>query len=75
MKTGTLRDVSALAGYCRTAGGRDIAFALMFNRARTWIEKPREDRITAAIARLEGAPTAPGGHPEPPPSSGGAGAP
>lgn len=71
VKTGTLRDVSALAGYCRTAGGRDIAFALMFNRARTWIEKPREDRITAAIARLEGAPTTSAA----PPASGGAGAP
>jgi D-alanyl-D-alanine carboxypeptidase/D-alanyl-D-alanine-endopeptidase (penicillin-binding protein 4) len=75
MKTGTLRDVSSLAGYCRTAGGRDIAFALMFNRARTWIEKPREDRIVAAIARLEGAPTTPVGPPEEPPASGGAGAP
>ena len=75
VKTGTLRDVSSLAGYCRTAGGRDIAFALMFNRARTWIEKPREDRIVAAIARLEGAAGAPVGPPEQPPSSGGAGAP
>ena len=35
VKTGTLRDVSSLAGYCRTIGGRDIAFALMFNRAST----------------------------------------
>jgi D-alanyl-D-alanine carboxypeptidase/D-alanyl-D-alanine-endopeptidase (penicillin-binding protein 4) len=72
VKTGTLRDVSALAGYCRTAGGRDIAFALMFNRARTWIEKPREDRIATAIARLEGTPTT---APEEPPESGGAGVP
>jgi D-alanyl-D-alanine carboxypeptidase/D-alanyl-D-alanine-endopeptidase (penicillin-binding protein 4) len=73
VKTGTLRDVSSLAGYCRTAGGRDIAFALMFNRARTWVEKPREDRIVAAIAGLEGAPQiAPGAQP---PASGGAGAP
>jgi D-alanyl-D-alanine carboxypeptidase/D-alanyl-D-alanine-endopeptidase (penicillin-binding protein 4) len=75
VKTGTLRDVSSLAGYCRTAGGRDIAFALIFNRARTWLEKPREDRITAAIARLEGAPGTPVGEPEQPPASGGAGAP
>jgi D-alanyl-D-alanine carboxypeptidase/D-alanyl-D-alanine-endopeptidase (penicillin-binding protein 4) len=77
VKTGTLRDVSALAGYCRTPGGRDIAFALMFNHARTWIEKPREDRIAAAIARLEGAPVIAPGVPEPtpPPASGGAGGP
>ena len=70
VKTGTLRSVSALAGYCRTAGGRDIAFALMFNRASTYVEKAREDRIAAAIARLEGAPAAKG-----PAPSGGAGAP
>ncbi len=73
VKTGTLRDVSSLAGYCRTARGRDIAFALMFNRARTWIEKPREDRIVAAIARLDGTPAPPAG--TAPTQSGGAGAP
>ena len=73
VKTGTLRDVSALAGYCRTAGGRDIAFALMFNRARTYVEKAREDRITAAIARLDGAPAPAAG--TAPATSGGAGAP
>lgn len=59
VKTGTLRGVSALAGYCRTAGGRDIGFALMFNRANTWVAKAREDRMTAAIARLSSAPDAP----------------
>lgn len=69
VKTGTLRDVSALAGYCRTVGGRDVAFALLFNRARTWVEKPREDRIASAIARLDEAPA------ELPATSGGAGAP
>ena len=65
VKTGTLRAVSGLAGYCRTAGGRDIAFAFMFNRANTYAAKAREDRMTAAIARLEGAP-------ELPPPTGGA---
>jgi D-alanyl-D-alanine carboxypeptidase len=59
VKTGTLRRVSALAGYCRTAGGRDVGFALMFNRARTVAAKKREDRIVAAIARLTSAPAAP----------------
>jgi D-alanyl-D-alanine carboxypeptidase/D-alanyl-D-alanine-endopeptidase (penicillin-binding protein 4) len=54
VKTGTLRGVSALAGYCLAAGGRDIGFALMFNRANTFVAKAREDRITAAIARLVG---------------------
>ncbi len=55
VKTGTLRGVSALAGYCRTAGGRDLGFALMFNRANTNAAKSREDRIAAAIARLSSA--------------------
>lgn len=61
VKTGTLRRVSALAGYCRTSGGREIGFALMFNRANTWVAKAREDRMTAAIARLDSAPDAPDG--------------
>ena len=58
VKTGTLRGVSSLAGYCLAAGGRDIGFALMFNRANTFVAKAREDRITAAIARLSGPPAA-----------------
>ena len=61
VKTGTLRLVSALAGYCRTVGGRDIGFALMFNRANTYAAKARENRIATAIARLTGPPApAPG---------------
>ncbi len=59
VKTGTLRLVSALAGYCHTQGGRDIGFALMFNRANTYAAKAREDRIVAAIARLSGPPAIP----------------
>ena len=64
VKTGTLRLVSALAGYCRTVSGRDIGFALMFNRANTRVAKAREDRIATAIARLSGPP-APVLSPEP----------
>ena len=30
-KTGTLRDVSALAGYCTTTSGRQVAFAFLMN--------------------------------------------
>jgi len=52
VKTGTLRLVSTLAGYCRTSDGRDIGFALMFNKANTPAAKAREDRITVAIAGL-----------------------
>ena len=61
VKTGTLRAVSGLAGYCRTAGGRDVAFAFMFNRANTFVAKAREDRMTAAIARLAAARPVPSG--------------
>jgi len=52
VKTGTLRLVSALAGYCRTADGREIGFALMFNKAYISAAKAREDRIVVGIARL-----------------------
>lgn len=73
VKTGTLRSVSTLAGYCRAAGGRDVGFALMFNRANTFTAKAREDRIVAAIARLSsppGAPAAPAPAATPPPAGG-----
>jgi D-alanyl-D-alanine carboxypeptidase/D-alanyl-D-alanine-endopeptidase (penicillin-binding protein 4) len=59
VKTGTLRLVSGLAGYCRTAGGREIGFSIMSNRANTYAAKAREDRIAAAIARLSGSPATP----------------
>ena len=53
-KTGTLIDVSALAGLCTTTGGRTVAFAFLMNR--TWLFGARraQDRMTAAIARLDG---------------------
>jgi len=68
VKTGTLRLVSALAGYCRTADGRDIGFALMSNQANTFAAKAREDRIAVAIARLSSAREP---APEPLPTGGG----
>ena len=74
VKTGTLRLVSALAGYCATAGGRDVVFAFMFNRANTFNAKAREDRMTIAITRLgaDPGPEAEPATPVPdPPSSGG----
>ena len=53
-KTGTLRDVSALAGYCTTTGGERVAFAFMMNRV--WPARARaiQDRMTAALARYDG---------------------
>ena len=53
VKTGTLRDVSALAGYCTTAGGRDVAFAMLFNRVNVAAAQRILDRMAAAIARLD----------------------
>jgi D-alanyl-D-alanine carboxypeptidase/D-alanyl-D-alanine-endopeptidase (penicillin-binding protein 4) len=50
-KTGTLSDVSALAGYCRTRGGRRIAFAFLMNGVYTPAAQDRQDRMTAALAR------------------------
>jgi D-alanyl-D-alanine carboxypeptidase/D-alanyl-D-alanine-endopeptidase (penicillin-binding protein 4) len=78
LKTGTLRDVSALAGYCRTRGERNIAFALLMNRVRNLgAAHAIQDHIAAAIARLDGAPMAvpPAAQPRPsagagPPTSG-----
>ena len=36
-KTGTLRDVSALAGYCTTRTGARVAFAFLMNRVAPWL--------------------------------------
>lgn len=52
-KTGTLREVSALAGYCETRGGRDVAFVFLENRVNTYRAKKLEDRMVARIARYE----------------------
>ncbi len=50
-KTGTLSNVSALAGYCTTANNHTIAFALMFNSVSTYYAKAAEDRIVQLLAR------------------------
>ena len=52
-KTGTLSDVSALAGVCRTASGREVAFAVLMNRAGLFTARSVQDRMAAAIARLD----------------------
>jgi D-alanyl-D-alanine carboxypeptidase/D-alanyl-D-alanine-endopeptidase (penicillin-binding protein 4) len=64
VKTGTLRRVSALAGYCRTRGGHDVGFALLMNSVWSLAGAHAiQDRIAAAIARLDGGA-------EPPPPAG-----
>ncbi len=54
VKTGTLRRVSALAGYCTTRGARRVGFAVLMNRVTSFTgARAIQDRIAAAIARLD----------------------
>jgi D-alanyl-D-alanine carboxypeptidase/D-alanyl-D-alanine-endopeptidase (penicillin-binding protein 4) len=57
-KTGTLSNVSALAGYCRTLNGHVLAFAFIENSVYTPTAKAAEDRLVVALARSR-----PGGTP------------
>jgi serine-type D-Ala-D-Ala carboxypeptidase/endopeptidase (penicillin-binding protein 4) len=50
-KTGTLSNVSALAGYCTAANGHLLAFALIENGVSTFRAKAAEDRLVVALAR------------------------
>jgi D-alanyl-D-alanine carboxypeptidase/D-alanyl-D-alanine-endopeptidase (penicillin-binding protein 4) len=79
-KTGTLSNVSALAGYCRTANGHTLAFAFIENSVYTPTAKAAEDRLTIALARTRPAgiappPTPTSPSPPPAPTSGGGAAP
>ena len=49
-KTGTLRAVSALAGYCVTTAGRTVAFAMLMSTRKISRAHVLQDRMTAAIA-------------------------
>jgi serine-type D-Ala-D-Ala carboxypeptidase/endopeptidase (penicillin-binding protein 4) len=49
-KTGTLRDVSALAGYCTTVAGRQVAFAFLMNYVSPWNARALQDRMAVALA-------------------------
>jgi D-alanyl-D-alanine carboxypeptidase/D-alanyl-D-alanine-endopeptidase (penicillin-binding protein 4) len=53
-KTGTIRAVSALSGYCTARDGDVIAFSFLENRVCTLCAKRIEDRMVAAIARYDG---------------------
>ncbi|MCW3066532.1 MAG: D-alanyl-D-alaninecarboxypeptidase/D-alanyl-D-alanine-endopeptidase [Solirubrobacterales bacterium] len=53
-KTGTLHDVSNLAGYCTAANGHLIAFAFLMNRISPVFAKGLQDRMTVALARYAG---------------------
>jgi D-alanyl-D-alanine carboxypeptidase/D-alanyl-D-alanine-endopeptidase (penicillin-binding protein 4) len=50
-KTGTLDNVSNLAGYCHTAGHQVVAFALFVDGPANWQAIPIEGKILADIAR------------------------
>ena len=52
-KTGTLRGVSALSGYCTTTAGRRVAFSFLENGVG-FGAKAVEDRMVSALARYEG---------------------
>lgn len=49
-KTGTLRTVSALAGYCHTTGGSRVAFAFLMNGVYPAAARRLQDRMTTALA-------------------------
>ena len=53
-KTGTLSNVSALAGYCETRGGGRVAFAFLMNSVWPSGARRLQDRMTAALARYSG---------------------
>jgi D-alanyl-D-alanine carboxypeptidase/D-alanyl-D-alanine-endopeptidase (penicillin-binding protein 4) len=50
-KTGTLHDVSALAGYCSSAAGAHVAFAFLMNHVSPYDARIRQDRMAIALAR------------------------
>ncbi len=53
-KTGTLRGVSALSGYCTTTGGRSVLFSFVENAVDANAAKRVEDRMLPKVAQLAG---------------------
>lgn len=52
-KTGTLSNVSTLSGYCTTAGGSRVAFAILQNVIAPFTARAQQDRLVATIAALD----------------------
>jgi serine-type D-Ala-D-Ala carboxypeptidase/endopeptidase (penicillin-binding protein 4) len=52
-KTGTLSNVSALAGFCDTTGGERVAFAFLMNGVWPASARVLQDRMTAVLARYD----------------------
>jgi D-alanyl-D-alanine carboxypeptidase/D-alanyl-D-alanine-endopeptidase (penicillin-binding protein 4) len=53
-KTGSLSDVSALSGYCKTRGGRTIVFSILMNHVNVNGARDLQDRMLNAIVRWRG---------------------
>jgi D-alanyl-D-alanine carboxypeptidase/D-alanyl-D-alanine-endopeptidase (penicillin-binding protein 4) len=53
-KTGTLRDVSALSGYCTTVNGRTLVFSILMNSTSIRPAQRIQDRIAQAVAGYRG---------------------
>ena len=53
-KTGTLSDVSALAGYCRAPDGDALTFALLMNHVSVSRGRRAQDRIASLLASYTG---------------------
>jgi len=53
-KTGTLSNVSALSGYCRTQGGKTLVFSILMNGVNPTGARYLQDRMAEAIARYGG---------------------
>jgi D-alanyl-D-alanine carboxypeptidase/D-alanyl-D-alanine-endopeptidase (penicillin-binding protein 4) len=56
VKTGTLSNVSALAGYCTTLGKRTVTFAVIMNHTAVAAARAAQDRAAVAIANWTDAP-------------------
>jgi D-alanyl-D-alanine carboxypeptidase/D-alanyl-D-alanine-endopeptidase (penicillin-binding protein 4) len=53
-KTGSLRDVSNLVGYCRARDGHMLAFAFLMNAISPSYARPIQDRMAVAMAKYNG---------------------
>jgi D-alanyl-D-alanine carboxypeptidase/D-alanyl-D-alanine-endopeptidase (penicillin-binding protein 4) len=52
-KTGTIRGVSNLAGYCTTRSGSRVAFAILMNQVNVYGARRLQNRMLSALARYE----------------------
>jgi D-alanyl-D-alanine carboxypeptidase/D-alanyl-D-alanine-endopeptidase (penicillin-binding protein 4) len=52
-KTGTIRVVSALAGFCTARNGHTIAFAFLMSNVNVYTARVAQDRMTATLAAFD----------------------